>query len=385
MPSSAPWRDGCRGGPLLESFLAMVLIRYLNRMVLLRVAAATTAVILFALLFDLLDASDDLIRREGGAVAAFGRYFVLRFPSLLTEILPFATLLGALFAAADLMRHGELTIFWASGISPLGIILRLLPVCLLVFGIKLLNDDLLVPGTVQELRSWDVGYFRGGLEGFGGEHLWVEHAGSFIRLPRLEPGQETVDDVVILRRDATGNLTERITAGSADLSPGAWLLQDVSRGRVGEGRFIHEPDYVFENGIDVDRIKVVARPPQEVALFDLIDIVRNDGYGVVTPQGHMTAIYHRLFGAMLPMLMIMLTFAYARRVTRQGGVAGLFLKGIATGFGFVILSGMMLALAEAGFVGPLIATAGPILLLVAIIVVLPLKDERHRFVRVGRG
>jgi lipopolysaccharide export LptBFGC system permease protein LptF len=72
----------------------VLLIRYLNRMVLLRVAAATIAVILFALLFDLLDASDDIIRREGGAIEGFARYFVLRFPSLLTEILPFATLLG---------------------------------------------------------------------------------------------------------------------------------------------------------------------------------------------------------------------------------------------------------------------------------------------------
>jgi lipopolysaccharide export system permease protein len=359
--------------------MTMTLTRYLNRMVLLRIAVATTAVILFALLFDLLDASDDLVRREGGTAAAFARYFVLRFPSLFAEVLPFATLLGALFAAADLMRHGELTIFWASGISPLGIIFRLLPVCLLIFGLKLANDDLLVPGTVQELRAWDVGYFRGGLEGFGGQHLWVEHEGSLIRLPRLDPLQTTADDVVILKRDAVGNLVERITAARAFLDPGAWRLTGVQRGRVGEGRFVHEAEYIFENSIDVDRIRVVARPPQEVALVDLIDIVRNGGYGVMNTQGHITAIYHRLFGATLPMLMILLTFAYARRVTRQGGVAGLFLKGIATGFGFVILSGLMLALAEAGFIGPLLATAGPVVLLAAIVVLLPLKDERLRF------
>jgi lipopolysaccharide export LptBFGC system permease protein LptF len=124
----------------------------------------------------------------------------------------------------------------------------------------------------------------------------------------------------------------------------------------------------------------VARPPQEVALVDLFDIVRNDGYGVVTTQGHITAIYHRLFGSALPMLMIMLTFAYARRVTRQGGIAALFLKGIVTGFTFVILSGLTLALAEAGFIGPLVATAGPILLLAALVVLLPLKDERQRWI-----
>jgi lipopolysaccharide export system permease protein len=358
----------------------MVLTLYLNRVVLLRVAVATIAVILFALLFDLMDASDDLIRREGGTAAAFARYFVLRFPSLFTEILPFAALLGALFAAAELMRNGELTIFWASGISPLGIIFRLLPICLLILGIKLVNDDLLVPDSVKELRTWNVGFFRGGLEGFAGENLWIDHEGSFIRLPRLEPDQMEAEDIVILRRDPAGNLVERISAARVAFAPGAWQLFEVERGRVGEGRFSREPSWTFENTIDVDRIRTVARPPQEVALVDLFDIVRNDGYGVVTTQGHITAIYHRLFGSALPMLMIMLTFAYARRVTRQGGIAALFLKGIVTGFTFVILSGLTLALAEAGFIGPLVATAGPILLLAALVVLLPLKDERQRWI-----
>lgn len=359
----------------------MILVRYLNRLVLVRVAVAVIAVSLFALLFDLLDASNDLVRIEGGTAMVFGRYFILRFPSLFAEILPFAALLGALFAAADLMRNGELTIFWASGISPLGIVLRLLPVCLLVFGLKLANDDLLVPGTVQELRAWQVGFFKGGLEGFAGDHLWMQHGDSFIRLPRLEPEQTEASGVLILERDADGNLAERIEASRAVLDPGLWRLIDVRRGRVGEGRFVHEDEYLFANTVDLDRLRVVARPPQEVALLDLVDIVRHDGYGVVPTDGHVTAIYHRLFGATLPMLFVMLTFAFARRVTRQGGVAGLFLKGIATGFAFVILSGLALALGEAGFIGPLVATAGPIVLLVALVLLLPLKDERRRWWR----
>jgi len=353
-----------------------LLTRYLNRMVLVRVGVVTITMILFAMLFDLMDASDDLIRRDGSTIAIFSHYFVLRFPSLLNEILPFAALIGALFAAAELMRNGELPIFWASGISPLSVVLRLLPICLLVLGIKLANDDILVPSTVQELRSWQVGFFRGGVEGFVGDHLWVASDQRFIRLPRLDWGKTEVDDLIILERDEVGNLVERTTVAHAVLVPGAWQLSGVERSRVGDGRIVREDEAIFENTIDLERLRVVANPPQEVALVDLVDIVRNDGYGVVTTQGHITAIYHRLFGALLPMLMIMLAFSLARRVTRQGGVAGLFVKGISLGFGFVIMNGLMLALAEAGFIRPLLATAGPVLLLAAIVVVLPLREER---------
>lgn len=359
----------------------MVIVRYLNRLVLVRIAVAVVAISLFALLFDLLDASDDLVRDDGSTAATFARYFVLRFPSLFAEILPFAALLGALFAAADLMRNGELTIFWASGISPLGIVLRLVPVGLVVMGLKLANDDLLVPPTVQELRAWQVGAFKGGLEGFAGDHLWMQHGTQFIRLPRLDPEQTEADGILILDRDENGNLVERTTAARVILEPGAWRLLDVERSRVGEGRIEQAASLVFENTIDIDRLRVVARPPQEVAMLDLIDIIKNDGYGVADIQAHRTAILHRLFGATLPPLLVLLTFAFARRVTRQAGVAGLFMKGIGTGFSFVILSGLTLALAEAGFIGPVVATAGPVLLLAALVVLLPLKDEHLRRLR----
>lgn len=354
----------------------MVIVRYLNRMVLLRVVVAVIAISLFALLFDLLDASDDLVRGDDGVARAFARYVTLRFPSLFAEILPFAALLGALFAAADLMRNGELTIFWASGISPLGIVLRLIPVGLLIVGLKLANDDLLVPPSVQELRAWQVGAFKGGLEGFAGEHIWMQYQDRFIRMPRLEPGQSEAAGILIIERDEDGNLAERIIAERVRLEPGAWTLEDVRRSRVGEGRIVELASDVFTNDIDLDRLRVVARPPQEVAMLDLVDIIRNDGYGVADTQAHLTALLHRLFGATLPMLLILLTFAFARRVTRQAGVAGLFMKGIGTGFTFVILAGLTLALAEAGFIGPLMATAGPILLLAGLVVLLPLKDER---------
>jgi hypothetical protein len=233
-----------------------------------------------------------------------------------------------LFAAADLMRHGELTIFWASGISPLGIIVRLLPVCLLVFGIKLVNDDLLVPGTVQELRAWDVGYFKGGLEGFGGEHLWVEHDGSFIRLPRLEPGQDGrrgCRDPAPRRRRQSHRADHRCHGRARARRLAAHSMSSAAgSARAASPRSRHTS---FENAIDIDRMRVVARPPQEVALVDLIDIVRNGGYGVMTTQGHMTAIYHRLFGATLPMLMIMLTFAYRPAGDAAGRRCGALLEG----------------------------------------------------------
>ncbi len=352
-----------------------VVTAYLNRMVLLRVAVAVIAISLFVLVFDLLDASDDIIRTEGSIVLAFARYFVLRLPSLVAEVLPFAALLGALFAAADLLRNSELTVLWASGVSPLGIVCRLLPIGLAILGLKLANDELLVPPTVQDLRAWEVGSFKTALDGFVGDNIWMQYDGDFVRLPRLAPDATGADDVIIVERDETGNLVERLTARKVEFLPGAWRLLDVRRARVGAGTLETLPELVWENTIDLERLRVVSRPPQEIGMIDLVDIIRNDGYGVVATQPHRSALFHRLFGATLPTLLVMLTFALARRSTRRGAIAALFMKGIAAGFVFVILNGLTLALAEAGFLAPLAATAGPVLLLLALVVLLPLRDE----------
>lgn len=352
-----------------------VLTAYLNRLVLVRVAAALIAISLFALVFDLLDASDDLIRADGNVALAFARYFVLRLPSLVAEVLPFAALLGALFAAAELLRNSEFVVLWASGVSPLGSIRRLLPIGLAICALKLANDELLVPPTVQDLRAWQIGSFKSTLDGFVGDDIWMQHNGDFIRLPRLAPDATSASNVIILERDEVGNLVERLTARRVELLPGAWRLLDVQRARVGAGGFTTEPELIWENAIDLDRLRVVSRPPQEIDLVDLVDIIRNDGYGVVATQGHKSALFHRLFGATLPTLLVMLTFALARRSTRQGAIATLFMKAIGAGFAFVILNGLALALAEAGFLPPLAATAGPVLLLLALVVGLPLRDE----------
>ncbi|MEZ5906333.1 MAG: LptF/LptG family permease [Geminicoccaceae bacterium] len=352
-----------------------VLTAYLNRMVLLRVTAAVIAISLFALVFDLLDASDDIIRTDGNVALAFARYFALRLPSLVAEVLPFAALLGALFAAAELLRNSEFVVLWASGVSPLGIVRRLLPIGLAICAVELAVDELLVPPTIQELRAWEVGSFKSTLDGFVGDDIWMQHQGDFIRLPRLAPGATTASNVIILERDAVGNLVERLTAARAELLPGAWRLLDVQRARVGAGSFTIEPELIWENDIDLDRLRVVARPPQEIGFLDLIDIIRNDGYGVVATQGHESALFHRLFSATLPTLLVMLTFALARRSTRQGAIATLFMKAIGAGFVFVILNGLALALAEAGFLPPLAATSGPMLLLLALVICLPLRDE----------
>ncbi len=85
-----------------------VLSAYLNRMFLVRFAVVLFAVIGFAAVLDLLEVADEFVKAPEGAWAAGWRYFALRLPIMLSELMPIAALIASLLTVADLMRHREL-------------------------------------------------------------------------------------------------------------------------------------------------------------------------------------------------------------------------------------------------------------------------------------
>ncbi|MCB2055240.1 MAG: LptF/LptG family permease [Geminicoccaceae bacterium] len=356
------------------------LTRYVNRLFLIRLCGAVFAIALFALLFDLLDVSEDLAD-EANVLGALARYAALRLPGLVSEILPIAALLAGLFTASELLRSNELVVMWASGLSFARIMWKLLPAGLLLFVLKIANDDAILPRTVEALRAWGVGSFDAAALGADMGHLWVADGHDIVRLPMLSAEVDADGAVLIFRRDAEGRLVERLTAAAVSFEDDVWHLSDVDRYEVGSGRLVHIDRLDWPSALPLDRLEAVARPPRETDLATLIDIVRHDGYGVTTTEAHRTWLYYRITAALVPMLMVFLAFALAHRFVRGGGASRLFLKGVAIGFSFLIANGLAIALGEAGLLPPALAAFGPTSLLALFALGYPVLIGR----RVGAG
>ncbi|MCB9945070.1 MAG: LptF/LptG family permease [Geminicoccaceae bacterium] len=355
-----------------------VLSRYLNRIYLTRLVLAAFGIAIFALMFDLIEVGEDL-GNDKGLLRGLLVYAVLRLPTLLSEILPIAALLAALFTAAELLRTSQLVIMWASGLSVLRIMLLLVPTGLLVMGFKLANDDFAIPYAVETLRSWGIGDYRSAALGADEGFLWVKDGLDIVRLPLFEDDRTTeIRGLMIIRLDDAGSLVETIQTERARIAPGEWTLFGVTRTAVGGRTIEHIEQMNWANNLPLERVTALARPPQEVGLAGLIDIVRHDGYGVSSTERHRTWLYYRLASAFVPMLMSFLGFALAYRFTRGGGIASLFIRGIAVGFTFLILSGLAIALGEAGFLPPSLAAFGPTMLLCLFIFTVALRVSRHR-------
>lgn len=333
-----------------------VVARYINRMFFVRLAVVMFAVVGFGLMFDLIENAESVLRAAGARRWPVLDYSLLRLPVILAEMLPLVTLVAAILTVGDLLRHRELVIMWGSGVSPLAMVRKLLPIGLVLLGMKLALDDVVVPRVSAELREWAVGdYRRSTLTGGTGSHLWLRSGDDVVRIDRSAAAVGRVASVTVFRRDAEGLLLERLDASHALPTAAGWRLIDVTRRTVGTPRTETLPELLWPGAIALDQLALVAREPRELSLGQLQRVIASAAFSIRSTDVYLTWVHVRLANAIVPFLLVVLAFGLARRFSRTGTLAPIFLRGIAIGFGFHIAQGLAVALGEVGFLDPQLA------------------------------
>ncbi len=347
-----------------------VLSRYLCGHALLRTVGALIALSALALLFDLLDAGDDLLDDGVEGVRDLLVYIVLRLPSLMSQMLPVACLTGGLISVTALLRYRELEALWGFGHSPYALMARLMPLMLVISFSQLLLDDQLVPPTVAELRMWQVGPFKGQLGGVAGNYLWMRDGRDILRLQTTPGNDDELVNLTIFRRDAEGMLEERWHADKARRSDDGWILENVivaPLGRTNE----HLETLAWHGTIDTGQLALLATPPRELSLRSLLTIVEADAFNLRPLQSYLVWLNARFALAVLAPLMLLLPFALAREAPRQQAWLAIHIPAVTIGFCFIVFGGLTTAVGETGLVNPVLAAWGPTLLLALIILALP--------------
>lgn len=350
--------------------------RYVARIFVLRFLLVLLGISLAVLGFEIVEAINDLGGDEAEA-ATLARYAALRLPSFLAQLLPIAVLIGALLTVADLLRQREMVAAWSAGLSQPRLLRGLLPLLLLLGALQFALNDQLVPRTTEALRAWGVGEFRasGFLTSRDGA-VWLRSGDDIVRVSERALEAEELADITIFRRNAEGALLERLDAARASrLEDGGWLLRDVIRHDTEPYGTTLLPELRWEGAVELAHLRLVARPPRELALADLWALMVSDGYGQRPRELYTTWVHARLaqfFGAPL---VFCLAFALGQGWRRTGEVTRLMLGGLALGFGFFILDGAAVALGEVGFLPGALAAWAPPLLLACLVLHLLLKPE----------
>lgn len=338
----------------------------LNRYFFFRYAAITSwyfiGVYALITLIDFTEFSSRTVGLPGFTVQTALAISALRVPMIMQQAVPFVALIAAIATLVSLNRKYELVIARASGISAWQF---LLPCCFgaLVFG-------LLTVGVLNPLAAMAVSRSETLETEFRGPGSHSSSAVPWLRQKTadsdtiigaraiLNRGME-LSDVTLFSLNAEGDIVERRDAERAYLRDGYWELHDVRRVRGGEQLPRIETDRVPTN-LRPEFVQERLARPETIPFYELpaqIEVAQS--YGLKASA--FATQFHTLMA--LPLLLVAMTLIAATvsmRFQRMGQSATMILGGVLAGFLLYVVSVLVKAFGDAGFVPPFIVAWIPV-------------------------
>ncbi|GAB0112567.1 LPS export ABC transporter permease LptG [Acidisoma sp. C75] len=368
-------------------FLSRIFSFYISRVFVVSILAMLASLTGLVSLFDFIE----LLRRAAShpevTFSMVMKMALLRLPWAMLEVLPFAVLLGGIWAFWRLARSSELVVARAAGLSAWQFLLGpiLCAFGLGVFGIVAVSPVsamLFARANTLEQTYLDAG---GGPMALNGGQLWLRqgdeskekggvailHAtGVMMRGKVLTTGPLTV-----FRIGPNDQMIDRIEAANARLYPGQWLLADARVLRPGQ---MPSPPTAITLPTDL----TVGRIQQSFAAPDALSFWQLPGFIRILEKSGFSAVAHRLrFQALLALPLLCATMAlvaagFSMQTSRRGGIARMIGGGVISGFALFMLSQVAQQFGQSGALPVALAAWAPAAagLLLALSLLLHLED-----------
>lgn len=349
----------------------------LTRMILIRFLAILIGVALFVLTLEAVSYAKEILALPNSGTTMLLKYMLYRAPSELATFLPMSLLLAVLLSLTELSYRNEIAAVWATGTSPLRLIVMLLPVAFLTGGLQFLLSDQGVPSTAPQLSAWGIAdYSEKKLKMGENDPIWMRAGTDILRAATANAEATELHDVIIFRRNDDGLLREQIFAKDAKLDANRWLLNNVA---------IYYRENLPPSRVDTMIYSGAMKPaasgartgdPEEMSVADLSYFISNAGFGIRPVWVYQTWFQKRFALFLSPLVMIAICIPMATRFRRGGGLGLLFAAGVGLGFLYFVVDGIAMTMGELGFVPPWLAAWLPVLAFGSIALALGLRMDR---------
>jgi lipopolysaccharide export system permease protein len=334
----------------------MLLRLYLTRLFLARMLVSLLGLSAIIQLLNLLDKTGDILAH--GGVADIGRYVALRFPTIVAEMLPLASLLGALLAFRQLSGGMEVTAMRAAGIS-LGQILRaLVPACLAISVLQFVLQTEIGPRAEVALAAWWAQTIPPDPGDPPPPRLWLESHGDIAAVDQISGDGRILKNILVVQRNPAGDLVDWLNARRAQYTNGQWTLQDVRIATPSEDAIRMAAAMPWPHGPAPANMVALTLPVDDMPLGRLIAILRGHWTGARGPAFYWTALQNALAALVDPFLMLLLATPVLVAPPRAEGAGAKAALALILGLGYMVAAGLLSALGDAGTLSPVVAAWG---------------------------
>jgi len=290
---------------------------------------------------------------------------LLQMPDLGLKMLPFAVLLGGVFAFVRLSRSQELVAVRAAGVSAWNLLSPSLSVAVAlgVFAVVALTP--LTARMLEQYSSFEARYIRGQesqldvsknglwLRQGDGEHQSVIHA------MRVAHQGTQLEDVIVFLYGANDKFLGRIDARSAALKPGAWTLANAFVSGAGGTAPAHHGVYSLPTTLTPSQIQESFASPETISFWKLPGFI-----SMAESAGFSATRYILYFDQLLVLpamfaAMVFMAASFSLRLARLGGLGRVALFSALAGFGIYFFDNLTRALGESGILPVALAAAAP--------------------------
>ena len=343
-----------------------LLDRYIARTVLLHTLMVMAVLMALLTLVTFIGQQDDIGQGSYGVSDAF-LFTMLSLPQQIYELLPIATLIGAILGLGALARDSELTIVRAAGVSILRIAGSAALAGLAIAALMWLLGEYLAPPADQYARQHKIFSKYSQLD-MAGSSAWVRQGSWFLNI-RQQAADNHYGGVFIYDLDADRRLRLVGRAETASQDPaGRWMLSNYAETRLDSTRVEARGSDLEEAGeqFNVDFLGLAVTKPGAQPLMDLYAFVRHLKDNDLDARALEIAFWSRIARLVAAVMVCIFAVPFALGPLRSAGAGSRTVLGIMAGVLFVLLTQ---TLENSGLVynlNPLLVAWGPTLLLAVV-------------------
>ncbi|HWA30485.1 MAG TPA: LPS export ABC transporter permease LptG [Rhizomicrobium sp.] len=339
------------------------LFRYLARQFVIGVSVVYAGFLFLAFSLDIVGLADRMAEKHVPTGIVVGMA-ALQLPDLGLKLLPFAVLLGGVFAFVRLSRSHELIAVRAAGVSAWNLLAPSLAVAVSLGVFTVLALTPLTSRMLVQYSELEAKYVRGQASqlAISKNGLWLRqgdvHQQSVIHALRVADQGLRLEDVIVFRYGPNDDFLGRIDARSAVLQTGAWTMKDAWVSGP-DGKTTHHDVYKFPTTLTPSQIQESFASPETISFWDLpsfIATARKAGFSAVR--------YVLYFDSLLVMpalfaAMVFMAASFSLRLARMGGMLRVILYSTLAGFGVYFFGNVSQALGESGILPTALAASAP--------------------------
>ncbi len=289
---------------------------------------------------------------------------VLQLPDLGMKLLPFAVLLGGVFAFVRLSRSHELLAIRAAGFSAWNVLAAPLSASALLGAAVVLLFTPISARMLGEFAQLEAKFIHGQASqlAVSMNGLWLRQgdarAQSVIHALHVANQGVDLEDVIVYLYGAQDKFVGRIDAKSAALGDGVWTLHNAFVSTQ-DGNPRSYSSYRLPTTLTATRIQESFASPDTLSFWTLPSFI-----AAARRAGFSANRYLLYFDSLLMMpamfaAMVLMAASFSLRLARLGGMGRVILFGALSGFGVYFFSSVATAMGETGILPIALAAAAP--------------------------